>query len=143
MSQADIETLKEGFDAFNSGDFERMLELWEEDVEVLGLLVSAKPVRGKEAARRWMVPEVIDQRGEPIEFRDLGGRVLVTCDWHIHGRKTGIDVDNRLYPIFTMRAGKVARLEFFAAEQYALEAAGLREQRDTARAMSQAPCFRI
>ena len=127
MSQADIENLKEGFDAFNSGDFERTLELWEEDVEVLGRLVSGEPVRGKEAARRWMVPEAIDQRGEPLEFRDLGGRVLVTCDWHIHGRKTGIDVDNRLYLLFTMRAGKVARLEFFAAEQYALEAAGLSE----------------
>jgi ketosteroid isomerase-like protein len=127
MSQADIETLKEGFDAFNSEDFERMLELWEEDVEVLGRLVSGKPVRGKEAARSMLVPEVLDQRAEPLEFRDLGGRVLVTCDWHAHGRKTGIDVDNRLYYLFTMRAGKVARLEVFAAEQEALEAAGLKE----------------
>ena len=127
MSQADIENLKEGFDAYNNGDFERTLDLWEEDVEVAGRLVSREPVRGKEAVRSWMVPEAIDQCGEPIEFRDLGGRVLVTCDWHIHGRKTGIDVDNRLYFLFTMRAGKVARLETFAAEQEALEAAGLSE----------------
>jgi ketosteroid isomerase-like protein len=127
MSQADIENLRAGFDAYNDGDFERMLELWEEDVEVAGRLVSGKPLRGKEAARSWLVPEAIDQRYEPIEFRDLGGRVLVTCDWHAHGRKTGIDVDNRLYLLFTMRAGKVARLENFAAEQEALEAAGLSE----------------
>ena len=126
MSQADVENLKAGFDAYNDGDFERLLELWEEDVEIVGLLVG-KSLRGKAEVRSWLVPEAIDQRGEPIEFRDVGGRVLVTCDWHIHGRGSGVDVDTRLYMLFTMRAGKVARLETFAEEQEALEAAGLRE----------------
>jgi ketosteroid isomerase-like protein len=126
MSQADIETLKAGFDAYNDGDFKRLLETWEEQIEVLGLLVGG-PLRGKEAARSWLAPEAIDQRGEPIEFRDLGGRVLVTCDWHVHGRGSGADVDTRLYFLFTMRAGKVARLETFGDEQEALEAAGLSE----------------
>jgi ketosteroid isomerase-like protein len=127
MSQADIEALKEGFDAYNGEDFERLLELWDEDVEIVGLLVSGEPLRGREAVRNWLVPEAIDQRGEPIEFRDLGGRVLVTCDWHTHGRGSGVDVDNRVYFLFTMRAGKVARLEAYGDEQEALEAAGLRE----------------
>ncbi len=127
MSQADIENLRAGFDAYNDGDFERMLELWEEDVEVAGRLVSGKPSRGKEAARSWLVPEAIDQRFEPIEFRDYRGRVLVTCDWHVHGRGSGADVDTRLCMLFTMRAGKVARMEVFADEQTALEAAGLSE----------------
>ena len=125
MSQIDVKNLKAGFDAYNDGDFERLLELWEDDVEIVGLLVG-KALRGKTEARSWLVPETIDQRGEPIEFRDLGGRVLVTCDWHIHGRGSGADVDTRLYFLFTMRAGKVARMETFAEEQEALEAAGLR-----------------
>jgi len=126
MSQTDVKNLKAGFDAYNDGDFERLLELWEEDVEIDGLLVG-KSLRGKVEARNWLVPEAIDQRGEPIEFRDVGGRVLVTCDWHIHGRGSGVDVDTRLYFLFTMRAGKVARLEAFGEEQAALEAAGLPE----------------
>jgi ketosteroid isomerase-like protein len=126
MSQTDVKNLKAGFDAYNEGDFERLLELWEEDVEIDGLLVG-KSLRGKVEARSWLVPEAIDQRGEPIEFRDLEGRVLVTCDWHIHGRGSGVDVDTRLYFLFTMRAGKVARLEAFGEEQEALEAAGLLE----------------
>ena len=126
MSQADIESLKAGFDAYNDGDFEGMLETWDEDVEVVRL-GGGEPVRGKEAIRSWLVPEAIDQRGEPIEFRDHGGRVLVTCDWHTHGRGSGVDVDTRLYLLFTMRAGKVARLENFGDQQSALEAAGLRE----------------
>ena len=126
MSQTDVKNLKAGFDAYNDGDFERLLELWEEDVEIDGLLVG-KSLRGKVEARSWLVPEAIDQRGEPIEFRDVGGRVLVTCDWHIHGRGSGVDVDTRLYFLFTMRAGKVARLEAFGEEHEALEAAGLSE----------------
>ena len=127
MSQADIDALKEGFDAYNGEDFERLLELWDEDVEIVGLLVSGEPLRGREAARDWLVPEAIDQRGEPIEFRDVGGRVLVTCDWHIHGRGSGVDVDTRVYILFTMRAGKVSRLEAFGEEQGALEASELSE----------------
>jgi ketosteroid isomerase-like protein len=126
MSQTDVKNLKASFDAYNDGDFERLLELWEEDVEIVGLLVGGS-LRGKAEARSWLVPETIDQRGEPIEFRDVGGRVLVTCDWHIHGRGSGVDVDTRLYILFTMRAGKVARVETFAEEQAALEAAGLSE----------------
>jgi ketosteroid isomerase-like protein len=122
MLQTDIETLKAGFDAYNDGDFERMLEHWDEDVEVVRL-GGGKPMRGKEAIRSWLVPEAIDQRGEPIEFRDYGGRVLVTCDWHIHGRGSGVDVETRLYILFTMQAGNVARLENFGDEQEALEAA--------------------
>jgi ketosteroid isomerase-like protein len=38
-----------------------------------------------------------------------------------------VDVDTRLCFLFTMRAGKVARLEAYGDEQEALEAAGLRE----------------
>jgi ketosteroid isomerase-like protein len=126
MSQADIETLKAGFDAYNDGDFERMLEGWDDDIELVRL-GGGDPLRGKEVARRWLVPEAIDQRGEPIEFRDHGERVLVTCDWHTHGRGNGLDFDTRLYLLFTMRAGKVARVEGFNNEQVALEAAGLSE----------------
>ena len=126
MSQADVETLKAGFDAFNQGEFERFLDHWDDDVEVVRL-GGGEPLRGKETARRWLVPDAIDQRGEPIEFRDYGERVLVTCDWYTHGRGSGVDVDTRLYILFTMRAGKVARVEGFRDEQVALEAAGLSE----------------
>ena len=51
--------------------------------------------------------------------------MLVTCGLAHprEGKRRGLDT--RLYLLFTMRAGKVARLETFAEEQEALEAAGL------------------
>jgi ketosteroid isomerase-like protein len=126
MSQADIETLRAGFDAYNDGDFERMLETWDEDAELVRL-GGGEPLRGKEAIRSWLVPEAIHQSGEPIAFCDYGERVLVTCDWHVRGMGSGVEVDTRLFLLFTLRAGKVTRLENFGDEQEALEAAGLTE----------------
>jgi ketosteroid isomerase-like protein len=126
MSQADVERIRAGFDAYNHGDFDRMLEGWDEDIEVVPL-GGGEPLRGKEAARSWLAPEAIDQHGEPIEFRDYGERVLVACNWHVHGRGSGVDVDTRVYILFTSRAGKTARLEAFGDEQDALESVGLSE----------------
>jgi ketosteroid isomerase-like protein len=126
MSQADIETLKMGFEAYNKGDFERVLETWDEDVEVVRL-GGGEPLRGKEALRKWLIPDAIDQQAEKIEFRDFGERVLVSCDWHVHGRGSGVQFDTRVFLLFTMRSGKVIRAEGFLSEQDALQAAGLSE----------------
>ena len=126
MSQGDVEILKAGFNAFNQGDFERMLEVWHEDAEVVRR-AGGEPVRGKDAIRDWLVPDAIDQRSETIEFRDFGKRVLVTCDWHVRGRHSGVEVDTKLFMLFTMRTGKVIHVESFLDEHEALEAARLRQ----------------
>ncbi len=126
MSRADIEMLKAGFDAYNKGEFERMLEIWDEDVEVV-TLGGGEPLRGKESIRKWLIPDAIDQRAERMEFRDFGERVLVTCDWHVRGRGSGVEFDTRVFLLFTMRTGKVIRAEGFSGEHEALEAAGLSE----------------
>ena len=42
MSQTDVKNVKAGFDAYNDGDFERLLELWEEDVEIVGQVLAWK-----------------------------------------------------------------------------------------------------
>jgi ketosteroid isomerase-like protein len=124
MSQADIETLKVGFDAYNKGEYEQVLDTWDEDVEVVRL-GGGEPLRGKETIRKWLVPDAIDQRADKIEFRDLGERVLVSCDWHVHGRGSGVEFDTRVFLLFTMRAGKVIRAQGFTGEREALNAAGL------------------
>jgi ketosteroid isomerase-like protein len=126
MSQADIEMLKAGFDAYNKGEFERMLEIWDEDVEVVKL-GGGEPLRGKESIRKWLIPDAIDQRAEGMEFRDFGERVLVTCNWHVRGRGSGVEFDTRVFLLFTMRTGKVIRAEGFSGEHEALNAAGLQE----------------
>jgi ketosteroid isomerase-like protein len=61
------------------------------------------------------------------EFLDAGDRVLVTEHHRGRGRGSGIEVDTRLYSVYTLRDGKVIRADEYAERAKAMEAAGLRE----------------
>jgi len=54
-------------------------------------------------------------------------RVLLTAHHRGRGRGSGIEVDTRLYSIYTLREGKVLRTDEYADRAEALEAAGLEE----------------
>ena len=82
------------------------------------------PVRASTA--RWK-SEWDDYELIPEEFADMGDRVVVTVRFRARGRGSGIEVDARLYDVFTLRGGKIVRMDQFAEQSEALEAAGLSE----------------
>ncbi len=43
------------------------------------------------------------------------------------GRGSGVEVDARFYDVYTLRNGKIVRVDEFAEREDALEAAGLSE----------------
>ena len=61
------------------------------------------------------------------EFLDAGDRVLVTAYFRGRGRGSGIDIDTCFYEVYTLRDGRVVRVDEFTKRADALEAAGLRE----------------
>jgi ketosteroid isomerase-like protein len=61
------------------------------------------------------------------EVIDAGDRVLLTAHHRGRGRGSGIEVDTRLYTVYTLRDGKVLRSDEYAERAKALEAAGLQE----------------
>ena len=61
------------------------------------------------------------------EFIDAGDRVLVTAYHRGRGRGSGVEVDTRFYELYTLRDGKVVRVDEFTDRPEALEAAGLSE----------------
>jgi ketosteroid isomerase-like protein len=61
------------------------------------------------------------------EFIDAGDQVVVVAHHQGRGRKSGVAVDARYYEVYTVREGKVSRVDEFAERREALEAAGLSE----------------
>ena len=62
----------------------------------------------------------------PQRFFDLGERVLVLSRFEATGRD-GIEANLPMAHLWTLRDGKVVRMDAFADQQKALEAAGLSE----------------
>jgi ketosteroid isomerase-like protein len=61
----------------------------------------------------------------PEEFEHRGDRVVVSVSFRARGRASGIEVDARLYDVYTLREGKITRMDQFTERSEALAAAGL------------------
>jgi ketosteroid isomerase-like protein len=61
------------------------------------------------------------------EIIDAGDQVLVVAHHEGRGRSSGVKVDTRFYEVYTVREGKVSRVDEFTERTEALEAAGLSE----------------
>jgi ketosteroid isomerase-like protein len=85
--------------------------------------------RGHEGVResweRWL--ENFEEYGAEIEHMvDCGDKVLVVAREHARGGVSGARISQRIYAVYTFRAGKIARYEEFYEGPPALNAAGLR-----------------
>ena len=60
----------------------------------------------------------------PEEFEEMGDRVFVAVSFRARGRASGIEVDGRLYDVYTLRDGKIVRMDQFTQRSEALQAAG-------------------
>jgi ketosteroid isomerase-like protein len=92
--------------------------------------VEEAPAQGHDAVRdsteRWK-SEWDDYELIPEELADMGDRVVATVRFRMRGRGSGIEVDDRLYDVFTLRDGKIVRMDQFAERSEALEAARLHQ----------------
>ena len=61
------------------------------------------------------------------EFIDAGDQVVVVAHHQGRGRRSGVEVDARYYEVYTLRAGRVWRVDEFAERGEALEFAGVRK----------------
>jgi ketosteroid isomerase-like protein len=61
----------------------------------------------------------------PEEFELMGDRVVVAVRVRGRGRASGIDVKARFYDVYTLREGKIIRMDQFTERSDALEAVGV------------------
>ena len=133
MSQENVEIVRRGFDAYNRGDLDGLLENWAPDAVVdwsRSRGFDAGVFRGHDAIRaHWQrlleaFDEVRIELVDPIEVE--GDLLIVENLGYLRGRD-GIEVQTRSAWLITIRDGELTSFTLYQTRQEALEAAGLRE----------------
>ena len=124
-----IEVIEELTRLWNAGDTDALLELYAEDaVTQTGPHWPEQATsRGRDQIRAgmeewqamWETTKVV------VESLDEVGpdQVVAVGAWHIRGRASGIEGEMPLFILFTIRDGRVARLEWFEDRDTAVAAA--------------------
>ena len=128
MSQENVEIVREAWDAYSRGDYDRVGGF--HDPHIVVITLEDGVVYGNDAVlanyKRWNEAwEGAETTLEEVIGR--GDRVFLTVRFQGRGRASGIEVDTRLYEVYTLRDGKVLRIDEYEHRADALQAAGLSE----------------
>jgi uncharacterized protein len=133
MSGENIEIVRRMFTAFVEGDYERLVDLFDPQIEydVSRTSPESRVARGHEE-----ITEVIEQwlatwedhRLEIVELIDAGDERVVAL-MREYGKVKGSDawVEHQVGVLFTLRDGRITRYVEYRDKAGALEAAGLPE----------------
>jgi ketosteroid isomerase-like protein len=131
VSEETLANLRRGYEAFNRGDVSLARELATPDVEwgTSGTFPGLVGVyRGREALPKWM--ETIRSAWEKFELtpdevvRDEGDVLVVAELQRGRGRGSGVEVEMRVFSVYSFQEGKIRRRQAFTEREAALEAAG-------------------
>jgi ketosteroid isomerase-like protein len=136
MSQENVEVVRQVYEAVARHDREAVLALYAADVvwdfsrSPIGEAMGRKTYRGHAGLRDWW-----RNWGDAWESYEDGYEELIDAGDHVvslvtsrgRGRVSGAEVEWMQYGVWTLRAGKVARVEWLTTRDEALEAAGLSE----------------
>ena len=135
MSGENVEAFKRGADAYNRRDVEALLEELHPRIEWRPLLPvllggEAAVYRGHEGVRhgiRELEEAFTELRAEPVEFRDLAGRVVAIGNLHGRGKESGVVTESPIVWLVDFEDGKVVRIREYLDPDEALEAAGIED----------------
>ena len=117
MSQANVEIVER----FLSAQVDEALTL--ADPGIVWNPIEELPAEGHAAVRtslaRWKA-DWDDYEVQPEEFADMGDRVVVTVRLRGRGRSSGVEIDARFYDVYTLRDGKIVRMDQFTERSEAI-----------------------
>jgi ketosteroid isomerase-like protein len=127
--EGNVEIVRRTVEAFDRGKLD-VLPLLADDVELVEWPEGPdqRTYRGHSGAIKafesWF--EVwASVRVEVEEIVEAGDQVLLCGKTHGKGKGSAVEVSTDAFNVYTIRDGKVARIEFFTRKEPALEAAGL------------------
>jgi uncharacterized protein len=122
------ELARAGFEAFNRGDIETVLELLSPDVEIHSVAEMGEEgtYRGHDGYREWTAIwlDAWDEfRIEITEIEEVDEQnVLIHSVQRARGKDSGVEVEQFGVYLFTLRDGKATRLHLYADRDSALAA---------------------
>ena len=124
-----MEIVREAWNAYSRGDYDRVEGF--HDPHIVVITLEDGVVYGNDAVlanyKRWNEAwEVAETTLEAVIGR--GDRVFLTARFQGRGRASGIEIDTHLYEVYTLRDGKVLRIDEYEHRAQALEAAGLSQE---------------
>jgi len=130
MSQADIETLRDVYEAVSRGDWDAAFQDAWPDFElrtpdqnpIAGTYRGSDEIRGFFDELWAAFDEVTVQ---PERFLELDDRILVDLLMQLRPSDSGAKFEMRIVHLWTMRDGRPLRCEVFTQREQALEAVGL------------------
>jgi ketosteroid isomerase-like protein len=132
MSEENVEVVRRLYEALNRGDLEGAIEMTDPNIryDLSERVFNPAVYQGHDGIRRFSaeVDEVWDEfRVEPLDFIDVGDKIIVSHLVHARGKGSGVDVELPSTSVYTLREGKVLAIRMYREHDQALEAAGLRE----------------
>jgi ketosteroid isomerase-like protein len=137
VSRANVEIVRRMYEAYARADFELSLSYLDPDIEFSQ--PAEEPGGGTyhghqgvvQAFARW-AGTWEDYRVEVEELTDLGDQVLARTRHQGRGKGSGVEVEQRIFQLWSLRNDKVVRARMYYHEAEALEAAGHRESDSSA-----------
>jgi ketosteroid isomerase-like protein len=125
------ELVRTYLEAVNRRDADGMIARATEDLEFVPIMAALEGhvYRGYDGVRRWL--EDMDKywetfQTEPIDYLDLGDRVLALGCWHAQGRASGVEINGQPATwLAWIRDGKIYKWRTFTDREEAFTIAGV------------------
>ena len=126
----DVEITKKMFDAWNTGNVDRMTEFWSDDGDWIWEdapeIPDARVVRGREQVEehlRGVMALMGEMEIKVEELVDLGDEVLAVIQFNVRGAQSGIELAVPAFHLIRFENERVRRYRMFMKREQALRAA--------------------
>jgi ketosteroid isomerase-like protein len=129
VPSTNVELVRRAFELFNAG-VPTLPEFWAEGAELWPApgFPEGGVCRGRGEIERFFNRSREGLKDTTVvlgETEDAGDKVFLSFQWRATGESSGAETSSEWFAVFTFRAGKIVRLEFFAELDAAKNAAGL------------------